>query len=457
MKKFVQAFLFFSLSIFTGTSPSLSAAERLSPNGAKTLLVSSAKPEAKARGVFQSLQAAIDAAQDGDEIMIEAGQYHASPELYLDEDCANCLVDPHSKGAETTRGFVISGKNLTLSGAGSDVSILITGAGYGLFIENAQVKVRDLAITGGVRSAGAEASDGAIVVKHSRVEIENIRVFDNHSLRSGEEKYPGICGIVGRQGAVLLVKGSLIENNSWDGIVLYNNAKGVFTDNIVRKGNGVGIAATWSAEAKVIRNRVSEYWKGIGAFGSAKVQAYNNVVVNQSGWGMAGSSEADFEIVNNYVASSGNCGITMWRANSKGKIVNNIITRNGTKVSWVCPRAGLLFHAGQVSAGIQSLPWRVEYNASFDNDAGMDMAVWGQQSKEGVLTAVPALLVAKNYDVNPGFVSVEDLRLTDRAALKDKGDPAIKDMDGSISDPGIYGGPHAFPLDFNPILWQPNP
>jgi hypothetical protein len=51
-----------------------------------------------------------------------------------------------------------------------------------------------------------------------------------------------------------------------------------------------------------------------------------------------------------------------------------------------------------------------------------------------------------NVAVTPGFVdaAVGDLTLLSTSALRNTGDPAITDQDGTRSDVGLYGGPYAF-------------
>ncbi|MDM7916073.1 MAG: hypothetical protein QUU85_12525, partial [Candidatus Eisenbacteria bacterium] len=86
------------------------------------------------RGVFTEVQAAIDAAADGDTIRIGEGLFTASTAASIvDPLCGNCLE--HRTPVAATAGFRIDGaRRLALIGAGAERTVLSTGAGYGIWI-----------------------------------------------------------------------------------------------------------------------------------------------------------------------------------------------------------------------------------------------------------------------------------------------------------------------------------
>jgi len=388
---------------------------------------------------FRDLQDAIDAAEDDDLLSVAAGTYTAEPSAYADPTCGNCL-NP-ADGAQTSVGFVIQGKTITIQGAGRSSTLLVTGAGYGVLVEDSDVALWHLAITGGVRAEDGNATDAAVVVRRSGALIENVLIEDNNDLRDGPDTYPGIAGVVGREESDITVLGSIISGNSWDGVALYRGAAARIVNNEITGGNGAGVGVTWDAEATVINNRVSAYWKGIGSFGTSNVVVHNNFVFWQLGWGIIASGDSTMDIANNVVADNGNCGLVVWDwdGTTSGRIVNNIVYRNGVENAWVCPGAGIVLggFGGGVPAG-----WTIAYNDSYANTDG-DFVYWDGASAAGVVTEEDLVGTDGNLSDDPDFVGTFDFRLDEGSPCIDAGDPAVLDVDCSPSDLGGYGGPDA--------------
>lgn len=370
---------------------------------------------------FRDLQSAIDAASDGDVLLILPGTYEATPAEYVEELCGNC--EEHRTEVHATRGFVVAGKALHLIGSGPDTTTLVTNAGYGLLFEQSDGSyVSGLTITGGKRDLDGMATDAAVVVRRSAVTLRDLEIVDNTD--RPEEVVVGIGGVMGREGAEIFIVGNTIRNNGWDGIALYRGATAFIADNEISEGRGAGIGITWDAAALVLRNRISGYWKGIGTFGSSRAVVRNNAVFNNLGWGVIATGTSFMEAANNVIARNGNCGFALWSDEAVVRFTNNIVVQNGWRDEWVCPQVGVWLN-GDAS------------NISFTHNN-----VWGNEAGDyrdmDDLTGVEG-----NLSLDPLFADSLNFHLLDGSPAVDAGDPIFTDPDGGPSDLGIYGGPAA--------------
>ncbi|UCD17911.1 MAG: right-handed parallel beta-helix repeat-containing protein [Candidatus Zixiibacteriota bacterium] len=366
-----------------------------------------------------NLQAVIDHASDGDTILIGAKVFSAASTGFVDSLCGNCTESATT--ANASYGFTIAGKSLHLLGADRQKTILRTNAGYGIFFtDSPNSSISNLTVTGGVRDADGNATDAAIVVRNSRLFIHSVDIVNNeHRI---DTVVVGIGGIFGREGAELLIDRCKIINNGWDGIALYRGASAVITDCSIRDGRGAGIGVTWDATCLAYRNSVSGYWKGIGAFGTSWVVAHNNIVTDNLGWGMIATGSAFMDIANNLVHHNGNCGVAPWSTNSRGRIINNIITQNGWRKEWVCPCVGVWNYGDWAK-------WEFAYNIVWNNKEGNYRDIWDQSDIKG------------NLSVDPMFVDDTTFVFQAGSPVVDTGHPELSDTDGTRSDIGPYGGP----------------
>ncbi len=365
-----------------------------------------------------NLVAAIEAVGDGDTIFLESGLYYARPARMIEPTCGNCAE--HATEVTATVGFAIRNKSLTLIGPVDQSATLVTGAGYGFYVENAGTsRLCNLTITGGIRDSSGEATDAGIVVRKTRLHVDNCRIENNtHRLDS---VVVGIGGLFGREGAEIYLSNSHIFNNGWDGVALYRGAVAIISDCVIQDGRGVGIGVTWDAKCTALRNDISGYWKGIGAFGTSTVIAHNNLVFDNLGWGIIATGQSYLDAVNNVVSHNGNCGVAPWSPECRGRFVNNIIVNNGWREKWVCPCVGVWNYGDPDN-------WVFANNLVWGNEAGNyeDMPdITGQHG---------------NLSVDPMFKGENDFHLRPNSPAIDAGHGEITDHDGSPSDLGIYGG-----------------
>jgi len=370
---------------------------------------------------FRDLQYAFDQAKDEDTIFIFPGTYEAKPEEYIEELCGNC--QEHKTRVTATRGFIIQNKGLNIIGSGKDTTILVTKAGYGVLFEHSRNSfITELKITGGKRDPDGNATDAGIVTKFSTVTIKDLEISDNTHRLDGV--VVGIGGIFGRENSEIDILNSRIQNNGWDGVALYRGATAYIADNVICDGRGAGIGITWDAVATVYRNEISGYWKGIGTFGNSRAVVRNNLVHENLGWGIIATGTSFMDASNNVITRNGNCGFAVWCAECNGVCTNNIVSENGWRKEWVCPCVGVW--ATDINPNFP-----ITYNDVWNNNAGNYKDMPDQTEQNG------------NLSVDPLFESQTDFHLKPGSPLIDKGNPLLTDPDGSISDPGLYGGPNA--------------
>jgi len=402
---------------------------------------------------FRSLQTAVDAAAGGDSIFVSNGRYYAEAFSTIDPTCGNCADADFRAHIPITVGFHVMDKELHIGGESRSGTELYTGAGYGIYFENAGASsLENLSIRGGVRDGDGRATDAGIVVKYTTLTVRDVDVVENDNLFTGDpDPVVGIMGIAGREGAELAVSGCRIHDNSWDGIALYrsdpdvpgsgasalivNNSIGCNTGCVNPRGRGVGIGITWDARAEIIRNRIFSYWKGIGSFGTSTVVVKNNIVINQHGWGVATADESHMEAVNNVIAFNGTAGLSAWSSTVTGAYINNIIVGNGQNPDeWVGKRTGL---------------WM---NATSDRVTLAYNDIWNNQLEDACMGGIPGGApctpltfegIDGNLSVDPLFADAASFALGTGSPLIDAGDPSILDVDGTRSDMGAHGGPDA--------------
>lgn len=312
----------------------------------------------------------------------------------------------------------------------------MTNAGYGFLVEDAcEVQLSNLTVTGGKRDPDGAAADGAVVVRRSRVVLDRVGIRDNTELLPGNG-YPGIAGLMLRQGADALVTRSTIDNNGWDGVTGFDDGKLRMYGSYVHLGNGVGVGLTWSAQALLVNNDISKYWKGIGSFVDAKVEARNNTVHHNVGWGVWVTQRGHLDLFNNTIAYNDLLGASLDGAEVTGTFVNNVVAFNGLHRVQAYPADTFGGRFGvRGGSPAEETVFAPAYNVLFGNQLVDWVAADG--------TTVDPSTWETNQVADPRFPEERELVPGTDSALIDAGDPAILDADGSRSDVGATGGPNA--------------
>jgi len=317
-------------------------AEELAPSEADP---SMAPPHEIRLSPGDDLRRALTDLPDGTLVHLGPGEYELGPLPYVEPTCGNC--EDAATEVVASVGLVIAGKGVRIAGAGADETVLHTGAGYGLLFEGCTAcALSGVTITGGVRDRDGNATDAAIVAKHSTVEIAECLLRDNIGDEAVvAELVVGIMGIAGREGSDLWIHDNRIVRNSWDGIALYRDAAAAIENNVidgvdrargsaVGGGRGAGIGLTWNSRAFVRGNLVENYWKGIGLFVDAHGELEANVVENILTWGISiwdgEKGKPSGWIRHNAVYDTGACGVAViLGADAPGMLSENAIVRTG--------------------------------------------------------------------------------------------------------------------------------
>lgn len=363
---------------------------RILPALAATLVVisSGARPErAPARdpllvATSAELEEALSGPRRDATIVLASGVYELDPESAIDPTCGNC-ADPDSL-VPITVGLTISGSNVRIEGPRDGSAVIVTRAGYGLYFKDCHgCELDRVVVTGGERDASRAATDAAIVARNSSVSITNCIVRDNIGDPARVENHTvGIAGICGREGADLTIEQCEILRNSWDGIVLYRDARATISNNVIDGvdaaideaggGRGVAIEVTWNSHATITRNLLQRYWKGIGVFENADVVAYGNIVEEMETWGInvwdaaRGRPRASFE--RNVVYDCGACGIAIERhaaGETPGRLVANIVVHTGQNPAYDPPG----HYCRQCALDVKAVPdeFSIRGNVFYDN------------------------------------------------------------------------------------------
>ncbi len=293
------------------------------------------------------LQSIMKLVDEPAEIRLAPGVYNFKPQVFIDSSCGNC--QDASTDVNASVGMIVSGTGIKLVGASPDSVVIVTNAGYGLLFEDcSDCSLSGVTVTGGVRDLDPNATDAAVVVRRSSVQIGYCSLRDNIGENSTiSETVVGISGVVGREGSEILLHDCRIERNSWDGVALYRDATAAISDNVidgvdnaggaVGGGRGVGIGLTWNARADVERNLVRRYWKGIGVFVNAQGVIADNVVEDMLTWGIAywgaDSTGGSAVIMDNVIFHTGACGVILDRPSGGfepvGSLTDNLFIQTG--------------------------------------------------------------------------------------------------------------------------------
>jgi hypothetical protein len=300
-----------------------------------------------------NLQRALADVTDSTRLELEPGHYILQASAYTDPTCGNC--QEAATPVPASLGLILSGRSIELVGRSADSTLIHTGAGYGLLIEDcADCRVSGVTITGGVRDPDGQATDGGIVIRRSTVIIESCGIHGNIGDSAVvASTIVGIAGVVGREGANFTLRHCVIDRNSWDGVAMYRGARAQIHDNLidgvdkalgpqVGGGRGVGIGLTWDAQAEISGNLVKRYWKGIGLFVDAQATVRWNVVEDIVTWGIAywgaGQGLAVGRFQDNAIYLTGACGALISRetggAASPGYFRANAIVATGQNVRY---------------------------------------------------------------------------------------------------------------------------
>jgi putative cofactor-binding repeat protein len=260
-----------------------------------------------------------------------------------------------------TYGIKIKAKAAYIKGSPNYGSTIYTNAGYGIYFESTPTAtIENLIITGGIRDTDSLATDAAIVVRNSKVQIVSNIIFENlgdsATIRKTKQ---GVMGICGRERSYLFIFNNQIARNSWNGIGIYKDARATITGNLIDGvdvynsanlrvarymfdkedentvyggGRGIGILLTRNAQASIETNVIKRYWRGIGIFVNANADIRENLIEDIKTWGIlvwdADTGKPVARIDKNVIYKTGACGVSIIRyrnGGDPGYFRNNIL------------------------------------------------------------------------------------------------------------------------------------
>lgn len=251
---------------------------------------------------YSSVQAAINAAQNGDVIRVAQGRYVEN--LVINKNIT--LNGGYSGPPNWDRDIDAYETILDGNGAGSVMRITLN---YSPIIDG-------FTITGGYANygGGVYISGSSPTLRHNVIQTNNAGV------------YGGGVYVIGSIASPLLDANQIIENNSSNnggGIFINDYSKPLFINNIVARNssnsNGTGIYIDYYSEPRIINNTIvanngGPHWarEGIVMFNCPIPVIRNNIIANHQGCGIRGGPCSDDSISCNDLWNNNPnyCGIT---------------------------------------------------------------------------------------------------------------------------------------------------
>lgn len=262
-----------------------------------------------------TIQAAIDAASEGDRIDVKAGTYNERLRFKNGIELIGEGADKVFVKGTTAQGILLLAENCT---AGRIAGIAFKHTNK----ESENKKYPDLFI---IRDSTLDVAQclfrnsagcGIVVEGKSRVAITE-------------------CTATGCVQAGIIIKGegceaTLTKNtcneNSWSGIVIHTRAKGAVSENTCARNYSYGIQVTDHAAAVVTKNRCESNACGIIFYEYATGEAIENQCLKNSGTGMSICESATATFRANVVEDSWK-GISISARNTRGTVIGNTCRR----------------------------------------------------------------------------------------------------------------------------------
>jgi hypothetical protein len=344
------------------------------------------------------LEAAFNIPADSIYIFLQSGDYHLTPKRGIDTTSISKLGVPLQ--VNYTYGIKVRAKFVSITGAPNFASMIFTHSGYGIFFDGCtKAVIQGVIITGGIRDSDSLATDAAIVLRNSTVDIINNIIFENLGDSAVLAKTnQGVIGICCRENSHAYITKNQIARNTWDGISLYKNATALITENVIDGvdtydeslvvtrfyrpktenlrlgGRGAGILLTRNAQATIKSNVIKRYKRGIGVYVNANADITNNVIEDIRQWGIcvwdADSGRPVAHIEGNVIYKTGACGIGIIRylepkKDDPGCLISNIIVETAQDRRYDAPDKFCF----QCAVAIQAAPdsFVIDKNVFYEN------------------------------------------------------------------------------------------
>ncbi|RME27482.1 MAG: hypothetical protein D6800_05040, partial [Candidatus Zixiibacteriota bacterium] len=125
-----------------------------------------------------------------------------------------------------------------------------------------------------------------------------------------------------------------------------------------------------------------------------------------------------------------------WSIDARGRFINNIVVENGWRDQWVCPCVGVWNYGDWAK-------WIFHNNIVWHNKAGDYEAIWDQVGINGNLSVDPMFIGGATDSTDLMSPLMPRFFLKPDSPARHAGDSTIYNLDGSVSDIGLSGGPVA--------------
>lgn len=376
-------------------------------------------------GCIPTLRDAIEAATDGSVIWVEPGLYlehdldltdkrislratAGSDHTIIDAEGQGRVLLFHNDGSELT---VIDG--FTLRG-GQHVD-----GGGAVFIEDASPRLENLIIEEG-RTA---ALGGAVLVKGGQP------VFSNCVFRGNRASRGGAVAIV--DAAPTFISTSISDNHAFlEGGGLYaTRSNPVFIN--------VAVVNNWATE-------------GGGLYlEQAHLAATNTLVarnVGVRGGGMFVDLASPMFVATRFEENRAEFGAGLYVLDAEPSLYHSTVLDNRAEGQGGAVTLAGSFSGLQLNGAVIAFNEGCGLTVSSEVTSSLDITFSDLVDTDLGCAQVPAALSPTNLSIDPGFVSFEseglwtrDLHLDPSSHLIDAGDPALRDVDGTRADIGLYG------------------